>query len=83
MINLILNQLLKVSLFNLFLEIIIKSRGGVTKFKIRCPRYVYTTTIEDPVKAARIKAAIPGSIQKVELGGKKETKATGKKAPKN
>jgi len=71
---------------NNIIEIIIKTKGGVTKFKLRCPRFLYTTKIDDPVKADKIKSAIPSSIQKVELGekkSKKETKATGKKAPKS
>ena len=70
------------------LEIIIKTKGGVTKFKLRCPRYLYTTIVEDASKAEKIKSAIPNTIQKIELGEKKtkkekDTKATGKKAAKN
>jgi hypothetical protein len=83
-----LSQLLKVSINNSFIliEIIIKTKNGVTKFKLRCPRYLYTTIVEDPSKAEKIKSAIPSTVQKVELGdkkGKKEKKETGKKAPKN
>lgn len=82
-----LNQLLKVSHFYsnfLSLEIVIKTKDNTTKFKLRCPRYLYTAYVEDTNKANKIKSAIPSNIQKVELGGKKKNdkKATGKKASK-
>ena len=69
-------------------EITIKTKDNTTKFKLRCPRYLYTAYVEDPKKAEKIKSAIPSTIVKVELGDKKgkkkeEKKTTGKKAPKN
>ncbi len=68
-------------------EIVIKTNGTTTKFKLRCPRYLYTAFVEDPKKAEKIKSAIPNNIQKIELGNKKgkkkeDKKATGKKAAK-
>lgn len=87
-----LNQLLKVTLwfylnFYLLKEIIIKIKDNTTKFKIRCPKYLYTAFVEDPKKAEKIKSAIPKDVVKVELGEKKkkkeEKKPTGKKAPKS
>ena len=70
------------------LEITIKTKSGVTKFKLRCPRYLYTCIVSDAARAEKIKSAIPSTITKIELGDKKgkkkdEKKETGKKAPKN
>jgi len=66
-------------------KIIIKTKDNVTKFKLRCPRYLYTLKVDEANRAEKIKSAIPNSIQKVELSqkkGRKTEKATGKKAPK-
>jgi Ribosomal L38e protein family len=69
-----------------FLEITIKTKNNSTKFKLRCPRFLYTATVTDPSKAEKIKSSIPNTVYRVELGGKKpkrdEKQATGKKAPK-
>lgn len=71
----------------ILIEITIKSKNGVTKFKLRCPRYLYTCIVNDSARAEKIKSAIPSNITKIELGNKKkakeEKKVTGKKAPKN
>lgn len=67
-------------------KITIKTKNNSTKFKLRCPRFLYTATVTDPSKAEKIKSSIPSTLQRVELGGKKpkrdEKQATGKKAPK-
>jgi len=67
-------------------KITIKTKNNTTKFKLRCPRYLYTAFVEDSSKAEKIKSSIPTNIQRIELGGKKvkkeEKKATGKKAAK-
>lgn len=67
-------------------EIIIKTKGDTTKFKLRCSRYLYTANVSNLEKADKIKSAIPNTIQKVELGDKKrgkvEKEATGKKTKK-
>lgn len=83
-------QLPRVSKYNLIYilssEIIIKSKNGITKFKLRCPRYLYTIIVDNLERADKIRSAIPSSIQKIELnnkGTKKTEKATGKKAPKS
>ena len=76
-----------ITIFNNYIEIVIKTNDNTTKFKLRCKRYLYTAYVEDLEKAKKIKSAIPSNIQKVELGDKKsrrvkknEQKPTGKKA---
>jgi len=56
------------------LEITIKTKGDVTKFKLRCSRYLYTAIVSDAEKADKIKSAIPNGITKIELGDKKKGK---------
>lgn len=68
-------------------EIVIKTNDGVTKFKIRCPRFLYTASIKNAETVSKIKSIIPANVQKVELNNKGKKKvekpaATGKKAPK-
>jgi hypothetical protein len=47
--------------------VIIKTKGKVTKFKLRCPRYFYTLKIDEPVKSDKIKNSIPASKDKLKL----------------
>jgi len=47
----------------------IKRTGKVTKFKLRCARYLYTLVMDDPAKAEKIKKAIPTSLKTEELKG--------------
>ena len=54
-------------------SITIKTKKRKTKFKLRCPRYVYTLKIDDEKKADKIKTSIPKEITKYEVG-EKETK---------
>jgi len=45
----------------------IKRAGKVTKFKLRCPRYLYTMVVDDPKKAQKIKESLPPSLNKKEI----------------
>ena len=42
-------------------SVVIKTKNRRTKFKLRCPKYLYTLKIEDEVKANKIKSSIPSS----------------------
>ena len=55
-------------------SITIKTKKRKTKFKLRCPRYVYTLKIDDEKKAEKIKTSIPKEITKNEVGEKKNKK---------
>ena len=55
-------------------SITIKTKNRKTKFKLRCPRYVYTLKIDDEKKAEKIKTSIPKEITKYEVGEKKTKK---------
>jgi large subunit ribosomal protein L38e len=66
--------------------VIIKTKRGRTKFKLRCPRFLYTLKIDDSGKAEKIKSSIPSTIKKVEISDKgkaaeKKQQASSKKAP--
>lgn len=37
----------------------IKKTGGVTKFKVRCSRYLYTLCVQDSDKADKLKQSLP------------------------
>ncbi len=52
------------------LGVVIKTKGGKTKFKIRCPRYLYTLKIDDASKAEKIKSSIPSGTKKIDLSQK-------------
>ncbi|PFH38677.1 ribosomal protein RPL38 [Besnoitia besnoiti] len=47
------------------------SASTVTKFKIRCSRYLYTFVVEDREKAQKLEGSLPPSLQKVSIPGKK------------
>ena len=55
-------------------SITIKTKKRKTKFKLRCPRYVYTLKIDDEKKADKIKTSIPKEITKYEVSEKKTKK---------
>ena len=55
-------------------SITIKTKKRKTKFKLRCPRFVYTLKIDDEKKAEKIKTSIPKEITKYEVGEKKTKK---------
>ncbi|TEB25032.1 ribosomal protein L38e [Coprinellus micaceus] len=46
-----------------------KVAGGKTqtKFKVRCSRYLYTLSIDDPEKAEKLKQSLPPGLSVVEL----------------
>jgi len=44
-----------------------------TKFKIRCSRYLYTLSLDDPEKAEKLQQSLPPGIKVVEI--KKSTKS--------
>ena len=48
-------------------QVVIKKIGKVTKFKLRCPKYLYTMVVEDQEKAEKIKKSLPPSLNKKEL----------------
>ncbi|KAK7456991.1 60S ribosomal protein L38 [Stygiomarasmius scandens] len=39
-----------------------------TKFKLRCSRYLYTLSLDDPEKAEKLKASLPPGLTVVEVG---------------
>jgi large subunit ribosomal protein L38e len=47
-----------------------KSTSGKvqTKFKVRCSRYLYTLSVDDPEKAEKLKQSLPPGLNVVELG---------------
>ena len=60
-------------------SITIKTKNRKTKFKLRCPRYVYTLKVDDEKKADKIKTSIPKEIEKNEINEKKSKKKEQKK----
>lgn len=36
-----------------------KTRAGVTKFKVRCSKYLYTLCVQDSEKADKLKQSLP------------------------
>ncbi|KAJ1026908.1 hypothetical protein NDA16_002202 [Ustilago loliicola] len=40
----------------------------VTKFKIRCSRFLYTLSVDDKQKAEKLKQSLPPSLNVVEIG---------------
>ena len=60
-------------------SITIKTKNRKTKFKLRCPRYVYTLKVDDEKKADKIKTSIPKEIEKHEINEKKTKKKEQKK----
>ena len=60
-------------------SLIIKTKNRKTKFKLRCPRYVYTLKVDDEKKADKIKTSIPKEIEKHEINEKKTKKKEQKK----
>ena len=60
----------------------IKTKNGVTKFKLRCPKYLYTIKIDDEKKVEKIKGSFPASLKKIELNQKTKKEAKKKAEPK-
>jgi len=46
-----------------------KVAGGKqqTKFKLRCSRYLYTLSVDDPEKAEKLKQSLPPGLNVVEI----------------
>ena len=55
-------------------SITIETKKRKTKFKLRCPRYVYTLRVDDEKRAEKIKTSIPKELEKHEVGEKKSKK---------
>jgi len=47
-----------------------RAAGGKikTKFKIRCSRYLYTLSLDDPEKAEKLKQSLPPGLNVIEVG---------------
>jgi len=45
----------------------IKKSNGVTKFKVRCTKYLYTLCVTDSDKADKLKQSLPPGIQVQEI----------------
>ena len=45
---------------------IIKTHG-VTKFKVRCAKYLYTLTVKEAEKAEKLKGSLPPNLTSKEL----------------
>ena len=45
----------------------IKTTRGMTKFKIRCSRYLYTLRVQDGEKAAKLEQSLPPGLQRKDV----------------
>ena len=45
----------------------IKKTGGVTKFKIRCSKYLYTLKVADKDKAEKLTQSLPPGLNKKDI----------------
>lgn len=49
-----------------------KTRTGVTKFKVRCSKYLYTLCVQDAEKADKLKQSLPpGGLPSSKLGDRR------------
>ena len=44
-----------------------KSGAKVTKFKLRCPRYLYTFVVQDAEKAKKLRQSLPPKLEVQDL----------------
>ncbi|TRM59044.1 ribosomal protein L38e, partial [Schizophyllum amplum] len=44
-----------------------KGKKQQTKFKVRCSRYLYTLTVDDPEKAEKLKLGLPPGLEVKEI----------------
>jgi large subunit ribosomal protein L38e len=44
-----------------------KTKSGSTKFKVRCSKYLYTLTINDPEKVEKLKQSLPPGLAKIDV----------------
>ncbi|KIK63937.1 hypothetical protein GYMLUDRAFT_424231 [Collybiopsis luxurians FD-317 M1] len=51
-----------------------KVQGGKaqTKFKLRCSRYLYTLSLDDPAKAEKLRQSLPPGLNVIEVTGPKK-----------
>ncbi|KAF7303744.1 60S ribosomal protein [Mycena indigotica] len=47
---------------------------ALTKFKLRCSRYLYTLSLDDPDKAEKLQLGLPPGLEVVEIQKKKSKK---------
>lgn len=45
----------------------IKTTKGMTKFKIRCSRYLYTLRVQDSEKATKLEQSLPPGLQRKDV----------------
>ena len=45
----------------------IKKTAGVTKFKVRCSKYLYTLRVADADKASKLKQSLPPGLQVIDV----------------
>ncbi|OUS46495.1 60S ribosomal protein L38 [Ostreococcus tauri] len=45
----------------------IKKTAGVTKFKVRCSKYLYTLCVDNADKAAKLKQSLPPGLQVIDV----------------
>eukprot|EP00210_Caulerpa_lentillifera_P000616 g596.t1 len=45
----------------------IKKTKDVTKFKVRCKKYLYTLCVQDPDKAKKLKQSLPPGLEVKEI----------------
>ncbi|KAF8071164.1 SOL1 [Scenedesmus sp. PABB004] len=57
-----------------------KTRTGVTKFKVRCSKYLYTLCVQDAEKADKLKQSLPPGLQARLVGATKGHALLKKKA---
>jgi large subunit ribosomal protein L38e len=54
-----------------------KTRAGVTKFKVRCSKYLYTLCVQDAEKADKLKQSLPPGEQQQHSWGKRALVSVG------
>ncbi|KAI6032623.1 ribosomal protein L38e [Pisolithus orientalis] len=47
---------------------------AITKFKVRCSRYLYTLSVDDPEKAEKLKRSLPPGLTVVDVDTKPKKK---------
>jgi len=48
-------------------SVTIKKSSDNTKFKVRCSRYLYTLSVNDNEKVAKLKKSLPPNLEKKEV----------------
>lgn len=55
-----------------------KTKTGVTKFKVRCTKYLYTLCVQDAEKADKLKQSLPPGEQSGQLASVMQNKQPGR-----